>query len=81
MAEYRWEKTKDYEDLINRWLTDEGFVDLYIERISRNRMILYLQHKGLNVLQMGPFHLQKTGDVIRVQGLKVRIESDAIKYE
>lgn len=71
---FEFKQTNELTDILEKYYSDEGFVDLVIERQRGNKVMLYCVYKGIRLLQMGPIPLARIGDQIQVEGLRVRLE-------
>ena len=70
---HKFKQTEEISKIIEKMYSDEGLVDMEIERVRGNKLMLYCVYKGIRLLEMGPIPVA-VGDVVNIEGLRIRIE-------
>jgi hypothetical protein len=54
-------------------LSDEGYLNIMVERTEKNMFRVYLEHQGTEVFQVGQYQLY-AGDRVCIEGAKIKLE-------
>jgi len=71
---YNFKQTNEMDKIILKMYSDEGLVNLDIEKVKGSKIKIYCVYKGIRLLEMGPIPLERVGDVIRIEDMKIRID-------
>lgn len=67
-------QTNYMTDLMETLFSDGGMVDVEIERVRGNHIMVYCVHNRMRLLQIGPLPLKRIGDVVQLDGMRVRLD-------